>query len=61
MKANDEEEYLTFAEFAKLLGVSEYQVRRYVHDGVIPILKLGYKVKRVPRKRAMEKLAELVA
>lgn len=53
-------EFVTYKEFAeKHVCMSERQVRKLAAEGVIPVIRLGHKLVRVPVQRALKQLEEL--
>jgi excisionase family DNA binding protein len=50
--------YLSIPEAANVLGVSDSLVRRWVRNGTLPHLKIGDKVRIIPR-RTVEKFAAI--
>lgn len=60
MKDASAPEFVTYKEFAeKHVCMSERQVKRLASEGVIPVIRLGHKIVRVPVRRALEKLESL--
>jgi excisionase family DNA binding protein len=47
-------EWLSYAEAARIIGVSDRTVRTYCKQGQLPWFKLGYKTVKIPRKAVQE-------
>ncbi len=56
--ANEEEEYLTVEQFAKLFQISEGTVYRWTASGKVATIKLGYRTIRIPRSE-VQRIAQM--
>lgn len=59
LKGANGDELLTTVQAAKLLGVSDSSIRRYIEAGQLPAMRLPTGVYRVPRSAVDEYLRQL--
>ena len=58
-KQNSEDILMTKKEAMKRFGVGKYRLEYLIQDGVVPIIKFGYRTVRIPVKEATESILAL--
>ena len=58
-KQNSEDILMTKREAMKRFNMGKYRIEYLIQDGVIPVIKLGYRTVRIPVKEATESILAL--